>query len=522
MRSRNRNSPTESSQRVPLGHHVARRARDFDSREDRQLLQFLLAQAEQLGGVSTLAKEIVKIFRDRMGSRSMLENPDLEYFEGDLFRRISDECGFAQPNTAWAIRQCLAAAKERDLFRLILPDDMRRDNGEIELLEFQLKNAKDRGPSKYYWDECLKRASEDLEGFLRRLLIGPDFDSVEQECFEFHPIHDFKSVLSGYMDSVHLREKESMPVTTIGESIFDSLEFAFDSGGLVWIEGIERIGKTEAAKHWYRQNMHRARYVSLECGQTEGEFYRSICDGLFAGYTDTIQMAVLKTRIKDILKQGDILLIVDEAHWAMGNPKLMPKRVAWILTSLVNNGVPVALISTPQFSESVQQNSRASGWRANQLIGRVQHYERLPDEVTHDDLLAVARHHLPEGDQDSWEFLAAYAGMSQSYLQGIKRIVSQARWQTRKNKEAVIDFDLLESLAGTSLRESEEGLEAALTGTKIRPRKAPAQPVQTPCRQDASGETPLIVHSFSELPERVANRGVSRLTGLTVSERPDR
>lgn len=98
------------------------------------------------------------------------------------------------------------------------------------------------------------------------------------------------------------------------------------------------------------------------------------------------------------------------------------------MTALVNHGVPVALITTPQFHRSQQAIENSSHWTSEQFIGRIGRYVRLPDSLGEKDLFKVAEWQLPEGDPKAIEMLVRYAQGSAKYLAGIESAVKYARY----------------------------------------------------------------------------------------------
>ena len=66
------------------------------------------------------------------------------------------------------------------------------------------------------------------------------------------------------------------------------------------------------------------------------------------------------------------------------------------MTALVNYGVSVALVTTPQFTRAQKVVEKRTHWASEQFIGRIAHYQKLPDGLNEYDLKAVARSLLPE------------------------------------------------------------------------------------------------------------------------------
>ena len=51
------------------------------------------------------------------------------------------------------------------------------------------------------------------------------------------------------------------------------------------------------------------------------------------------------------------------------------------MTALTNNGVPVALITTPQFMRSQKEIELRTCWTGEQFTGRIFHYQKLSDSL---------------------------------------------------------------------------------------------------------------------------------------------
>jgi hypothetical protein len=128
------------------------------------------------------------------------------------------------------------------------------------------------------------------------------------------------------------------------------------------------------------------------------------------------------------LRTGDIVLVLDEAQrlWPQRIRNNFPNRIIWVMT-LANAGVPVCMISTPQFL--LAQNAvEKCGWNSAQFTGRLGHYESLPTELETSDLMAVSRSVLPEANEKVLKALAIYARTSARYLAAIDTIAKRAKY----------------------------------------------------------------------------------------------
>jgi hypothetical protein len=95
--------------------------------------------------------------------------------------------------------------------------------------------------------------------------------------------------------------------------------------------------------------------------------------------------------------------------------------------TMANAGVPICMVSTPQFFIT-QKVIEKNGWNSAQLTGRISHYESLPADLSAKDLMGVAKAVLPESDNQVLRALAVYARSSARYLAAIDAIAKRARF----------------------------------------------------------------------------------------------
>jgi hypothetical protein len=148
------------------------------------------------------------------------------------------------------------------------------------------------------------------------------------------------------------------------------------------------------------------------------------------------------------------------------------------MTALVNHSVPVALISTPQFIRTQKVMESRTHWNSEQFIGRIGHYEKLPDSLSEADLAKVAKVLLPDGDARSLELLVRYAQGSAKYLAGIEAIVRRARYLACKDHREKVTFGDLKRATQESVIPSDRALATALAEPLKKGRTLSAKPVQ--------------------------------------------
>lgn len=107
----------------------------------------------------------------------------------------------------------------------------------------------------------------------------------------------------------------------------------------------------------------------------------------------------MRARVQDALQAGHLMLVIDEAHflWPQSerSQRSVPMRIEWVRTALVDFGVPVALISTPQYFARSCAKFMKGGWNANQVQRRLTHTVVLPDTICEAEVEAVAVRYFP-------------------------------------------------------------------------------------------------------------------------------
>ena len=214
-------------------------------------------------------------------------------------------------------------------------------------------------------------------------------------------------------------------------------------------------------------------------------FFRAIARSLGVSINLNSKAQQLRDRIEDVLQTGQLMLVLDEAHylWPQTNYRgALPARVNWLMTALVNGGVPVALVTTPQFIRTQKEIEKRTCWTSEQFIGRIGHYEKLPEALTTADLIAVAQAVLPTGSAQTIELLASYAQSSAKYLAGIEAVVARARFVAARERRGKIGFADIKRAIQESVIPSDTALALSLeTGQPARQRAA-IKAISTPLK----------------------------------------
>src|SRR5208282_5042242 len=147
------------------------------------------------------------------------------------------------------------------------------------------------------------------------------------------------------------------------------------SRGLTLMQGEARLGKSFAASFWCGQHPGVARFVEVPTSNDEASFFRALARGLGLGNFLNYKVVQIRERVESVLLTTDILLVLDESQrlWPQRNLREgFPGRIVWVMT-MANAGVPICMISTPQFIET-QKAVEKAGRNSAQLTGRISHF----------------------------------------------------------------------------------------------------------------------------------------------------
>ena len=308
--------------------------------------------------------------------------------------------------------------------------------------------------------------------------------------------------------------------TEISGKVFEALDYSLSQRCLVLIEGLERRGKTFAAKAWCQQHPGEARFVTVPSTSDDIGFFHAIARGLGLSSGGTTKAVQLRDKIHETIYRSKLMLVFDSAHFLFPQTnyrEAIPQRITWLLTSLVDEGVPVALISTPQFSLTQQITAERSKWRDAQLTGRIMHFEKLPDELSEADLRAVARSFLPDADERTITMAVRYAEASDKYLQGIDALTKRGIYlANRAGRETPSHGDLKEAME-TGVIPSDRAMVTAIEGAREhlhgKSRRKRRTQSEATVRQQPAEPPPSPPEPFVLAPREIRPAGLDQLAG---------
>lgn len=273
--------------------------------------------------------------------------------------------------------------------------------------------------------------------------IGRAFESLQRLCLDPSSEPEWEAVAE-YRRAWRKSQKQIVR-TRISEAVFGALDYARQAGCVAVIDGSSRIGKSFSARAWCESAGGIARYVEVPSSNDDMSFFRAIARSLGVSASLKLKAAEIRNRVEDVLQGGDLMLVLDEAHYLWPQSwyrYAAPSRVNWLMTAVANHGVSLALITTPQFFSAQKEVERLTKWNSDQFVGRLGHVEKLPSRLEIDDLLAITRALLPECDATTSRAIAGFARSSPARLGSIVAIASRAHWFASQEGRKPRDSDV--------------------------------------------------------------------------------
>lgn len=404
------------------GAATARAVREMGEPGDRTLAWYLQGRSIMPGGLKAVAEEIWQASaRKGLGSPAMhrLGRESGKVYEGDDFLAVYAELNDgAVPREIVDLGNLIHATTLEAGYESISIDFghgsevvVEQTRARLSQLHSQLQNICRKSASELL-SECNKVAATTLPGVLRSF-------ASEGRPIEAAYFHDLRAAADANFRAFSGGAEKHLAKTATAKAVAEELESIAGAQTLGLFQGETREGKTTAAQAFCRKNLHRCRYASLEDDLSDRRIYEILANAVSGPIDARWVKDDFRAAITGALVGSGLMLIIDEAHNLFPrNPKNRPVWLEWVRTALVDRGVSVALISTPQFVGRIHTTAQASGWQSDQFTGRIgklRTIERLVDDdqagwdQRHEDVAAVARCHLPEADATAIAYMAATA-----------------------------------------------------------------------------------------------------------------
>ena len=416
----------------------------------RDFIWYLQGLSLQDGGFKRVARELVNMFPDRLRTRDMIKANVVcgKNYPGDLVEAVEYDLGMR----CYLGRAARAFLSVGDSEEPELPEESEPDMPGSHLIECCRKAA-------YGLLNC-QREPQSLTPSLEEFLVGlctnpkwrfslpgvaPEADELEMELtaesnpdLPFGPFNDaslsyFYDIIGALLEYRARQAKqtrENFHLTAIGKKIFETLDYSLASRNMVLVDGLEGRGKTEAVKAWCELHGGQARLVSLKGVATKTAIFREIAFALGITYAHNRTGPEMQSRIEDVLNRSKIMLVIDEAHFLFNQTTLMtarPEMIDWLDTAAANRGVPVALVTTPQFIACMARAKNQVEWNFNQFRRRVKRWVTLPRKNIESDIAAVARKVFHGASESVIKKVVGYALLTKRDLSAVGDVAAEIR-----------------------------------------------------------------------------------------------
>jgi hypothetical protein len=284
----------------------------------------------------------------------------------------------------------------------------------------QIKDASERAP--IWFIQWLSWQPGGLAAHIPEIFPKKDYqfdsvDELERQLFEtcldgeFPPQYDPDWKLAAAYRARWIQKHSGGVETTVGRKMVEAFANARETRSLVLIQGVSGIGKSHTAREYVHRSGGVARLVNVPSAGDDQSFFRTIATALGLSSSLKLKAVEMRERIEATLCSGDLELIFDQAEFLF--PQYLrgyslPSRLAWIRTALVDRGVPVSLLATPQYDKEKSRTEKLTGWNSSQWTSRISFVQGLPEVLPTQDLITSARGIFPEGNEKTWLALAGY------------------------------------------------------------------------------------------------------------------
>lgn len=331
-----------------IANLVAKRCTVLERAEDRELVWFIQLLSHRDDGLKRFAAELCELFPERLATPAMRQigvKPGQVYNARQVEQVRSEITGgafeFRLRGELDELHIFAAPDGPRDVLDDYTGDWKRERDTVLERFKHDAQKNPANYPAEVFEQHCRRAAAAQLERRLADLCLDPKTALADGEPWYFPTL---VSTLREYQ-AAWIADRAEAFVTSIGKQVYDALDYAREMRRLVLVNGLPGIGKSHAAKTWCELNAGCARYVQVPSTNDEVGFFREIAKALGISSGLGWKAVQLRERIEDVLHTGQLMLVFDEAHYAFPTNdcrNTQPGRINWIMTALLNKGLPVA------------------------------------------------------------------------------------------------------------------------------------------------------------------------------------
>lgn len=504
------------------GVPVSARAAILSNKSKREFVWFIQFLSLQEGGLRKVARELLDMFPERIGTplmRTAEISPEKTWPEKlvlDVFRELGLR------NYYDSLYESEVEAKTGHELIFICRKFATAERGRGRLVRTQTWSIED-----LLTELCINpkicfalpgESKESSTGDWRRYLEeNPDVECQASESADLIYFQDVIGALVEYKAHRENQIRDRFQQTAISRKIWATLDYAAASRGMVVLDGLEGRGKTEAVKAWCEINASRARFVSLKGITSKTAAFREIARSLGIASSYTRTAPEMQARIEDVLKRSKLLLVLDEAHFLFNQSRRMysrPELIDWIDTAICNQGVGIALITTPQFIVCMTRAADQVEWNYRQFRRRVRRWVMLPKQNSEADITAVARSIFSGANESVIKHVVGYALLSKRDLSAIGDVATELRVMTGSDDLGKVTIAQAQQAIYEFLLPSDKaflvGMEASRKG-QGRKKAAQIQCPDLPTDPIPESEGPLEPASGSRLLKAAVPKSLHNL-----------
>jgi hypothetical protein len=388
-------------------------------------IQHVSQPTNYAGGLTRFAADLIESSRDLIGTHEMHAEP-------------AD-----RPLTRKAVREIFVMLPDRAK-RALCGDDSH--GAELDFLSggdvkeptvAQQEMAMAKLDRRAFDELCASVAREALAHYLRMLCEEPQVRfSRYAGCSEYlahvAPWY-FPKVAEAVLRFIDRRKEKvqaAIADTEVKRTVFTWLDRARRMSWAVMVTGNSRHGKTHPLQAWCAMNPGVARLVNTPASNSEGDLLREVAKAIGLEIGANGGWSRLRDRIDYVLSHTRLMLVFDEAHFLFPmnfNRNTAPARLNWVRRSVMDAKLPCVFCATPQsYNTAERRFVKATGYALEQFLTRVKRVT-LPEELSREDLMAVARIHFPKlADPYLEHVVSMTAATERNYFSDISEIAELA------------------------------------------------------------------------------------------------
>jgi len=432
------------------GGAVAFKAALIDDPQKRQLLYFLQALSLRDGGLQRIARDLLEMFPERVGTPTMIKigcrpgkrltqaerdeiDEELHGYSSDwnlLHRRNDPEREHSQSTAADFCEECQSLCQsnlDRFIERVCCDPKLAVTNDERE---------------KFLYREITQIMLED-SGRAEELAGSGSFEATRLDYFQ-----DVLDALFEFKRRYEQQTREKFVETSIGRVVFEALDYALETGRSALVEGDSGIGKTTAIKAWCELHLGQARHIQLKGITHRTGFFRELAGAFGIARGLGFSSSKIQIRVEQFLQRTKMLLVFDEGQYLLPSGNRVstpPDLINWLNTACYNEGVPFVISATSEFRDRRAIVEKNTTWQSEQLRRRIRRFFPLPSVPTKDDLRRVACKLLPDVTREAIDYVVGYSLVSKGFFQAITNAIEDARLIASRAGRSEIKFSDLKA-----------------------------------------------------------------------------